>query len=98
MTKGTVDDDHGSSGKDAPAPQRRGARGRRRLGDLWRAADLVREHRGDSHVITWAVGGVDAVEVLLLTEQWWGSPLARTPRRGAGPTPTWTPGSSSADS
>jgi hypothetical protein len=34
----------------------------------------VREHRGDSHVITWAVGGADAVEILLLTEQWWGLP------------------------
>jgi hypothetical protein len=34
------------------------------MGDLWRAADLVREHRGDSHVISWAVGGADAVEVL----------------------------------
>jgi hypothetical protein len=53
------------------------------LGDLWRAADLVREHRGDSHVIAWAVGGADAVEVLLLTEQWWGLPArAYTPTRG----------------
>ena len=53
------------------------------LGDLWRAADLVREHRGDSHVITWAVGGADAGEVLLLTEQWWGlHARAYTPTRG----------------
>jgi hypothetical protein len=53
------------------------------LGDLWRAADLLREHRGDSHVISWAVGGVDAVEVLLLTEQWWGVPArSYTPSRG----------------
>lgn len=53
------------------------------MGDLWRAADLVREHRGDSHVISWAVGGADAVEVLLLTEQWWGLPArAYTPSRG----------------
>ncbi|HEY5858062.1 MAG TPA: hypothetical protein VIW24_29560 [Aldersonia sp.] len=53
------------------------------LGALWRAADLVREHRGDSHVISWAVGGADAVEVLLLTEQWWGLPArAYTPSRG----------------
>jgi len=53
------------------------------LGDLWRAADLLREHRGDSHVITWAVGGVDAVEILLLTEQWWGLPARiYTPSRG----------------
>ena len=53
------------------------------LGDLWRAADLVREHRGDSHVITWAVGGADAVEILLLTEQFWGLPArVYTPSRG----------------
>jgi hypothetical protein len=55
------------------------------LGDLWRAADLVREHRGDSHVNTWAVGGVDAVEILLLTEQWWGLPA-----RSYTPTRAWT--------
>jgi hypothetical protein len=53
------------------------------MGDLWRAADLVREHRGDSHVLTWAVGGADALEVLLLTEQWWGlPPRAYAPTRG----------------
>ena len=53
------------------------------LGDLWRAADLVREHRGDSHVITWALGGVDAMEILLLTEQFWGlPPRVYTPSRG----------------
>ena len=60
---------------------------------MWRAADLVREHRGDSHVISWAVGGADAVEVLLLTEQWWGLPPAPTRRAGVGRAPTWTPGS-----
>jgi hypothetical protein len=59
------------------------------MGDVWRAADLVREHRGDSHVITWAVGGADAVEVLLSTEQWWGLPPGRTPQAAVGPTPTW---------
>jgi hypothetical protein len=53
------------------------------LGDLWRAADLLREHRGDSHVLVWTVGGADAVEVLLLTEQWWGLPArSYTPTRG----------------
>lgn len=57
------------------------------LGDLWRAADLLREHRGDSHVNSWVVGGTDAVEILLLTEQWWGlPPRAYAPTRGwAGP-------------
>jgi hypothetical protein len=53
------------------------------MGDMWRAADLLREHRGDSHVIAWAVGGADAVEILLLTEQWWGlPPRAYAPTRG----------------
>jgi hypothetical protein len=53
------------------------------VGVMWRAADLLREHRGDSHVISWAVGGADAVEILLLTEQWWGlSARAYTPSRG----------------
>jgi hypothetical protein len=56
------------------------------LGDLWRAADLLREHRGDSHVISWAVGGADALEILLLTEQWWG-----LPPRAYAPTRGWTP-------
>ena len=53
------------------------------VGDMWRASDLLREHRGDSHVIAWAVGGADAVEILLLTEQWWGLPArAYAPSRG----------------
>lgn len=55
------------------------------LGDLWRVADLLREHRGDSHVISWAVGGADAVEVLLLTEQYWG-----VPARSYAPSRAWT--------
>ena len=45
------------------------------LGDLWRTADLVREHRGDSHVAAWVSHGVDAVEINLLTELWWRLPL-----------------------
>ena len=62
------------------------------LGAMWRAADLLREHRGDSYVISWAVGGADAVEVLLLTEQWWLPARSYTPVVG-GPAPTWTPAS-----
>ncbi len=42
------------------------------VGDLWRAADLLREFRGDSHNAAWVAGGVDAVEITLLTERWWG--------------------------
>jgi hypothetical protein len=45
------------------------------LGDLWRAADLVREHRGDGHVCAWVSSGMSAIEVLLLTEAWWGLEL-----------------------
>lgn len=45
------------------------------IGDLWRAADLVREHRGDSHTAAWVSHGVDACEITLLTELWWRMPL-----------------------
>lgn len=45
------------------------------IGDLWRAADLVREHRGDSHVAAWVSHGVDAVEVTVLQELWWRIPI-----------------------
>jgi hypothetical protein len=44
------------------------------VGDLWRAADLVREHRGDSHIAAWLAAGLNAPEILLLTERWWGIP------------------------
>ena len=40
-------------------------------GRLWRAADLVREHRGDGHIAAW-IGEVDSAEVTVLTELWWG--------------------------
>lgn len=41
------------------------------LGDMWRAADLLREHRGDSHVLAWTAMHVTPVEIGLLTELWW---------------------------
>jgi hypothetical protein len=40
-------------------------------GRLWRAADLVREHRGDGHVAAWT-SRLDSCEVTVLTEPWWG--------------------------
>jgi hypothetical protein len=43
-------------------------------GDLWRAADLVREHRGDCHIAAWTGAGLSAPEIMLLTELWWGMP------------------------
>jgi hypothetical protein len=40
-------------------------------GRLWRAADLVREHRGDGHIAAW-LPHFDSAEVTVLTEPWWG--------------------------
>lgn len=40
-------------------------------GRLWRAADRVREHRGDGHIAAW-ISHVDATEITVLTELWWG--------------------------
>jgi len=45
------------------------------MGDLWRAADLVREHRGDSHICAWVSHGVDPIQANLLTELWWRMPF-----------------------
>lgn len=44
------------------------------VGDLWRAADMVREGRGDSHIAAWCTNGLDPVEISVLTELWWGLP------------------------
>lgn len=46
----------------------------RPLGDLFRLGDRLREYRGDSHIAAWAAAGLDAVEIGLLTEQYWGMP------------------------
>ena len=40
------------------------------LGDLWRACDMVRERRGDSHRSAWQSAGLAAVDIQLLTERW----------------------------
>lgn len=54
-------------------------------GDLWRAADLAREHRGDAHIAAW-MGVVDACEITLLTELSWGmQPRAYVFTRGWSP-------------
>ena len=41
-------------------------------GRLWRAAELVREHRGDGHLAAAVAAGLDAVEVNVFTELWLG--------------------------
>jgi hypothetical protein len=45
------------------------------IGDLWRAADLLREHRGDSHIAAWIAHGFDATEISLITEPYIGLPM-----------------------
>jgi hypothetical protein len=45
------------------------------VGDLWRLADTLREYRGDAHTAAWTSVGLDATEVGLLTEAYWGLPL-----------------------
>jgi hypothetical protein len=42
-------------------------------GNLWRAADQIREHRGDGHISAW-IGHVDSTEITVLTELAWGIP------------------------
>ncbi len=44
-------------------------------GRLWRAAELVREHRGDVHLAAGISWGLDAVEMNVFTELWLGYPL-----------------------
>jgi hypothetical protein len=45
------------------------------LARAWRAGDLLREYRGDSHTIAWSSAGLDPIEIGLLTELFWGLPL-----------------------
>lgn len=43
-------------------------------GDLFRHGDRLREFRGDSHIAAWVAAGLDATEIGLLTEPYWGMP------------------------
>ena len=45
------------------------------VGQLWRAAELFREHRGDSHIAACVAAGLDAVEMNIVTELYVGMPL-----------------------
>ncbi len=45
------------------------------LADAWRLADMLREYRGDAHIAAWTSAGLDATEIGLLTEPYWGVPL-----------------------
>ena len=46
-------------------------------GRLWRAADIVREYRGDSHITAWVGAGLDPVEAGLMTEICYQMPIRR---------------------
>jgi hypothetical protein len=45
------------------------------LAAAWFLGDCLREYRGDSHTAAWIAAGLDAVEIGLLSELWWGIPL-----------------------
>ena len=45
------------------------------LADAWRLADMLREYRGDAHIAAWTSANLDATEIGLLTEPYWGIPL-----------------------
>jgi len=45
------------------------------LGQVWRRGDMLREYRGDSHIAAWISAGLDATEIGLLTELYWGLPM-----------------------
>jgi hypothetical protein len=42
---------------------------------LWRSAELIREHRGDSHVAACVAAGLDPISMNILTELWVGYDL-----------------------
>ena len=50
------------------------------IGALFRSADLVREHRGDSHIAAWSAAGLDPIEVCLLSDAWLDQPMKRITR------------------
>ena len=53
---------------------------------LWRAAELIREHRGDGHLAACVAAGLDAVEMNVLTELWVGYDVGGySSSRGFGP-------------
>ena len=45
------------------------------IGAMFRTADTLREYRGDSHTAAWISAGLDATEIGLLSELYWGLPM-----------------------
>ncbi len=56
------------------------------LGAAWWLADQLREFRGDVHTAAWTSAGLDATEMGLATELYWGLPMRSYSRSRA-----WTP-------
>jgi hypothetical protein len=45
------------------------------LGRLWRVCEVLREHRGDSHLAAYTAAGVHPLDMHLLSEAWLGMPI-----------------------
>jgi len=45
------------------------------FGTVFRCGDILREYRGDSHIIAWVNADLTAIEIGLLTELYWGLQL-----------------------
>jgi hypothetical protein len=45
------------------------------LAEMWWLGDMLREFRGDSHTASWVAVGIDATEIGLLSELYWGLPM-----------------------
>ena len=45
------------------------------MGAMWRMGDMLREFRGDSHTAAWISAGLNATEIGLLSEMYWGLPM-----------------------
>ncbi|HEY7801433.1 MAG TPA: hypothetical protein VIE40_02050 [Dehalococcoidia bacterium] len=45
------------------------------VGQLWRCCDMVREHRGDSHIAVWTRAMIAPIEIQLMSELQMGIPL-----------------------
>jgi hypothetical protein len=45
------------------------------VGAMFRRGDMLREYRGDSHTAAWTSAGMNATEIGLLSELYWGLPM-----------------------
>jgi hypothetical protein len=55
------------------------------VGQLWRACEAIREHRGDSHLAASLAAGLDPVEMNVLSELWLGMPIGAHATTFGGP-------------